>query len=83
MYCRYWDNALIVDAGAVSWGFRSSGAVGPVSADNSVRGLATGGGSNMVFQYDGTNRQLVVGRPSDNIVTLFKLPYVFLPVVSK
>jgi hypothetical protein len=83
VYSRYWDNALIVDAGAVSWGFRSSGAVGPVSADNSVRGLAAGGGSAMVFQYDGTNHQLVVGRPYDNIVTLFKLDSVYLPVVRK
>ena len=78
-----WDNGAILDAGAVSWGFRSSGAVGPLSASNSVRGLAAGGGSAMVFQYDGTNRQLVVGRPFDNIVTLFKLDSVYLPVVSK
>ena len=38
----------------------------------------------MVFQYDGINRQLVVGRPFDNIVTLFNLKsYVYLPVVRK
>ena len=38
----------------------------------------------MVFQYDGTNRQLVVGSPSDNMVTLFNLKsYLFLPVVRK
>ena len=68
-----WDNGADFDAGAISWGFRSSGAVGPISADNSVRGLDEGGGYAMVFQYDGANRQLVVGRPFDNIVTLFRL----------
>jgi len=78
-----WDNGIVVDAGAISWGFRSSGAVGPISADNSVRGLDEGGGYAMVFQYDGANRQLVVGRPFDNIVTLFRLDSVYLPVVSK
>jgi len=79
-----WDNASIVDSGAVTWGFGSGGIHGSISAQNSVLGLAAGGGAYMmVYQYDPTNRQLVVGRPADNIVTLFRLPYVFLPVVSK
>ena len=30
----------------------------------------------MVFDYDGVNQQLVVGRPYDNVVTLFRLTYV-------
>jgi hypothetical protein len=39
----------------------------------------------MVFDYDYTNDQLVVGRPADNIVTLFKPPSygAFLPLVLK
>jgi hypothetical protein len=78
-----WDNGASVDAGAVSWGFGAGVTVGPLSASNSVRGLAAGGGAVMVFQYDAFNRQLVVGRPADNFVTLFKLPTVFLPVVRK
>jgi hypothetical protein len=81
---RYWDNALIADAGAVSWDFGASGTFGSINEGNSVRGLAAGGGLYMVFQYDASNRQLVVGRRADNIVTLFNLKsYVYLPVVSK
>ncbi len=78
-----WDNGGIVDAGAVTWGFGVGGTSGSISASNSVRGLAAGDGLNLVYEYDAVNRQLVVGRPKDNIVTLFKLPYVFLPVVRK
>jgi hypothetical protein len=81
---RYWDNALSADAGAVTWDFGESGTFGSINAGNSVRGLAAGGGIYLVFQYDASNRQLVVGRPADNIVTLFKLKSeVYLPVVSK
>jgi hypothetical protein len=83
VYSPDWDNASIVDSGAVSWGFGSIGIHGPINVQNSVLGLAAGGGPSMVFQYDPANRQLVVGRPADNIVTLFRLPYVFLPVVRK
>jgi hypothetical protein len=79
----YWDNAGSADAGAISWGFRGGATRGPVSAGNSVRGLAASGGYALVYQYDATHHQLVVGRPADNIVTLFKVPYVFLPVLLK
>jgi hypothetical protein len=78
-----WDNGATLNAGAVSWAFRSSGAVGLVSEDNSVLGLAANGGNSMVFEFDPFNRQIVAGRPKDNIVTIFKLPSIFLPVVSK
>jgi hypothetical protein len=80
---REWDNVGTYNAGAVTWGFGSRGAFGSISSANSVLGLAESGGFYMVYQYDAVNRQLVVGRPADNIVTLFKLPYVFLPVVRK
>ena len=78
-----WDNGAITDAGAISWGFGAGGTHGEISAANSVRGLVVGGGASMNYQYDAFNRQLVVGRPAENIVSLFRLPYVFLPVVSK
>ncbi len=82
----YWDNGAVADSGAVTWGNRTGGAAGPITADNSVRGTAEKGGESMRWAYDGVNRQLVVGRPADNIVTLFVLPpiqAVFLPVVLK
>jgi hypothetical protein len=73
-------------AGAVTWGDRTGGTIGPIVADNSVLGTAANGGQSMVWAYDAVNRQLVVGRPADNIVTLFRLPPVypaFLPVMLK
>jgi hypothetical protein len=61
-----------------------AGVVGPITVWNSVRGAAAGGGNWMVWDYDAIHDQLVVGRPSDNIVTLFRPVYpVFLPVVMK
>jgi hypothetical protein len=85
----YWDNGAIADAGAVTWGDGTSGATGTITADNSVLGTAAGGGSSMWWWggYDSVNHQLVVGRPADNIVTLFRLLVldysVYLPVILK
>jgi hypothetical protein len=67
----WWDNAGMMDAGAVSWGDGNYPATGLITADNSVRGTTAGGGPNLNFAYDEVNQQLVVGRPADNIVTLF------------
>jgi len=36
-----WNNAAIVDAGAISLGFGAGGTVGPITAVNSVRGTVT------------------------------------------
>ena len=81
-----WDNGASVNAGAVTWGSGVTGVAGPIMAENSVRGTAENGGGSMRWAYDGANRQLVVGRPADNIVTLFRLPPVYpalLPVILK
>jgi hypothetical protein len=59
----------------------TSGVSGPVTDVNSVCGTAAGGGSDMVFAYDGVNDQLVVGRSADNTVTLFRLYRIHLPLV--
>jgi len=81
----YWDNNAATDAGAVTWGDGTIGVTGTVTAENSVRGTAAGGGTKMVFAYDYANDQLIVGRPADNIVTLFRPPSygVFLPLVLR
>ena len=81
-----WDNGATVDAGAMTWGNGIGGTVGPITYDNSVRGTAASGGSSMIWIYDTVNDQLVVGRPADNIVTLFRFrPFfsVSLPLVLK
>ena len=72
------------DIGAVTWGNGTAGTAGPVTPANSVLGAAADGGNSLTFAYDYIHNQLVVGRPADNIVTLFKPFYsVFLPVVVK
>ena len=87
VFSSHWDNGGAADAGAVTWGSGISGTAGPVTAENSVLGTAAGGGNSMVWAYDYANRQLVVGRPADNIVTLFRpdLPVylVFLPLMVR
>jgi hypothetical protein len=67
----FWHNSGLADAGAVTIGYRNGSTVGPVTASNSVRGGVADGGSAMNFSYDSTNDQLVVGRPAENIVTVF------------
>ena len=71
------DNGSALRAGAISLGRRSGGVVGPVTAYNSVIGTIAGGGAQMVFAYDATRDTLVVGRPADNIVSLFKADLLF------
>jgi hypothetical protein len=80
-----WDNGAVADAGAVTLGDGHGGTVGPITAYNSARGSAAGGGVSLRFAYDYTYDQLVVGRPADNIVTLFRaLHYrVYLPVMLR
>ncbi len=78
-----WNNGAIAFVGAVTWSFGASGVFGPITAHNSVRGTTAYGGQSMVFQYDAVNDQLVVGRPADNIVTMFtKTPLVMGVVVE-
>ncbi len=38
----YWDNGAVTNAGAVTWSYEESGTVGPITAENSVRGIVTG-----------------------------------------
>jgi hypothetical protein len=81
-----WDNGVTANAGAVTCGNGTGGVSGPITADNSVRGEAVDGGGAMNYAYDSTNQQLVVGRPADNIVTLFTCTGHFmnyLPLVVK
>jgi hypothetical protein len=47
--------------------------IGNILPANSVRGTVAGGGASMVFGYDPSREQLVVGRPASNIVSLFTL----------
>ena len=66
----------------------AAGFVGPLSAENSVRGTAAGGGNAKVVGDDSLGNQVVVGRPQDNIVSRFglfklRLPFVILDWVAR
>ena len=67
-----WDNEDYVNAGSISYGNGIGGTFGVLSTNNSVLGIAPNGGSGLVFSIDMANNQIVVGRPFDNIVTLFR-----------
>jgi hypothetical protein len=85
----YWDNGSTVDSGAVTPACTNAAITGPITAANSVLGTAVNGGSYMTHAYDAVSQQVVVGRPSDNIVTLFAFSCaspnhtVFLPAINK
>lgn len=72
-----WDNGMIADAGAITLRRASDRLGATITALNSVIGLVASGGSVMRFDYDATRDQLVVGRPNENIVTLFKADLLF------
>ncbi|MBN1537621.1 MAG: hypothetical protein JW908_12865 [Anaerolineales bacterium] len=62
--------------------------VGVVSTSNSVLGNHATGGNSMVADYDASRTQLIVGRPKDNIVTIFRCQvnysdWIFLPTIIK
>ena len=70
---RLWDNGAVEDAGAVTFGRRNGSTVGPITAGNSVLGTVALAGYSLVFTYDGANRQLAVGQPRINTVTLLRV----------
>jgi hypothetical protein len=79
-----WDNGPVVDAGAVTWARRGGQTTGPITGWNSVRGQVAGGGATMDWVYDAFHDQLVVARPAENLVTLFRPSCgLFLPVVLR
>jgi hypothetical protein len=80
---RFWDNGAVVDAGSVTWCTVTTGCTGEITAVNSVRGAAAGGGTGLNFAYDSVNDLLAVGRPADNIVTLFRRYRIFMPVAFR
>jgi len=67
----YWDNGLTTDAGAISLGSGNAALTGSITSCNSVMGTAASGGSSMNPNYNNTYNYLIVGRPLENIVTIF------------
>lgn len=77
VYIPSWDNGALADAGAMTLASGHYRLVGKVAAWNSVRGGVANGGGSMVYSYDPTRQQLVVGRPAENIVSLFTMDQIF------
>ena len=83
---KHWRNDAVwpgTNAGAVSWGGGVLPLTGLINGQNSVRGFVTDGGSTMTYAVDPVNHQLIVGRPAENMVTLFRFPRVYLPLVTR
>lgn len=78
-----WDNGIVTDAGAVTWGDGSSGIQGMVSSSNSVTGKVANSGTAMRLFFDAAQRQLFVGRPVENIVTRLRLTFPEIAVEGK
>jgi len=66
--------SVAVSSGRAWGGGPSSGGLTSI---NSVFGTVPNQGDGMVFDYDATHKQLVVGRPASNIVSLLKLDVIF------
>jgi len=72
-----WDNGALTDSGAITLARGTAPFAATINAGNSVLGTTAEGGAHMVFDYDASRDQLVVGRPLDNIVTIFRLDALF------
>ena len=84
--CPSCDQVPYPNVGAISWSMSQGGLTGLRTPENSVFGTTAFGGFGMTFAHDMVNNQLVVGRPADNIVTLFKKfgePQLYLPLVVR
>ena len=61
-----------MDSGAATLGNGATGTTGPIFIDNSVLGSQSSTGSQIVAAYDPARRQMIVGLPFLNRVTLFR-----------
>lgn len=70
-----WDNGALVNAGAFTYGAANGGTVGPVTAENSVRGTVANSGNQMSFSTTAHNEALVIGRVISKTVSILKPTY--------
>jgi hypothetical protein len=76
VYSPKFQNAGVA-AGAFTVGNSAFRLKGLVNAGNSVVGAVFNNGASLTYDYDPTHAQLVVGRPHENLVTLFKTDAIF------
>ncbi|OGO34788.1 MAG: hypothetical protein A2Z16_05560 [Chloroflexi bacterium RBG_16_54_18] len=79
----YFDRGIYTNAGAVTLGMGWGGTTGFILANNSIRGTVAEGGDELNWDFDYLHNQLVVGRPADNTVSLWRMYSVFLPILVR
>ena len=79
LWSPHWttDQVTMPNRGAVTLVHGGHPVSGSIGASNSVVGGLASGGAQMVFGYDTQRDHLVVGRPSENLVTIFDGNIVF------
>ena len=79
-----WAHGVLANAGAMTLGLDDGSTTGPVTTTNSVLGGVAGGGPSMRWAFDSVHITLVVGRPNENIVTLFiNRRKLYLPLIRR
>lgn len=72
-----WTNGVASKSGAMTLASTRFRQAGVIEAYNSVEGAAADGGIRMRYAYDVSRDRLVVGRPADNVVSLFTRDRIF------
>ena len=72
-----WSDGATPGAGAITLGSGRFPLTGNVQAYNSVRGTLANEGGTMPTAYNATRKLLVVGRPLENIVSVFSMDQIF------
>lgn len=72
-----WNNGATSAAGAVTLASGRFALTGTVQAYNSVRGTLANEGATMPEDYDAIHHRLIVGRPLENIVSVFTMDQIF------
>jgi Repeat of unknown function (DUF5650)/Carboxypeptidase regulatory-like domain len=68
-----WDNSGVNSAGAFTRGNGTLGTRGVINTGNSITGLTAQEGSAFSYSFDMVNNQIIVGKPGDNLVTLYRM----------
>ena len=80
----YWANGGIGGASAITLSDGTLGTTGPITTANRVLGGVVNTGFLLSFDYDYHNDQVLVGRPAENLVKLFRATprtFMYLPLV--
>jgi hypothetical protein len=72
-----WHNGALTNAGAITFASGAFRLKGTIQPWNSVVGLADHGGPQLTYSPDAARHRIVVGRPAENIVSVFTPDQVF------